>query len=65
MALDHVWPGEAAHDEATLEVSARLGLAELLSGGTTAVLDMGTAHHTDAVFRAAAARACASRAATP
>jgi 5-methylthioadenosine/S-adenosylhomocysteine deaminase len=51
----HVWPGEAAHDEATLEVSARLGLAELLAGGTTSVLDMGTAHHTDAVFRAAAA----------
>lgn len=51
----HVWPGEAAHDEATLEVSARLGLAELLAGGTTSVLDMGTAHHTDAVFRAAVA----------
>ncbi len=51
----HVWPGEAAFDEATLEVSARLGLAELLAGGTTAVLDMATAHHTDAVFRAAAA----------
>jgi 5-methylthioadenosine/S-adenosylhomocysteine deaminase len=51
----HVWPGEAAHDEATLEVSARLGLAELLAGGTTAILDMGTSHHTDAVFRAAMA----------
>lgn len=49
----HVWPGEAAHDEATLEVSARLGLAELLAGGTTSILDMGTSHHTDAVFRAA------------
>ncbi len=51
----HVWPGEAAHDDATLEVSARLGLAELLAGGTTSILDMGTAHHTDAIFRAAAA----------
>jgi cytosine/adenosine deaminase-related metal-dependent hydrolase len=51
----HVWPGEAAFDDATLEVSARLGLAELLAGGTTSILDMGTAHHTDAVFRAAAA----------
>ncbi len=50
----HVWPGEAAYDEVTLEISARLGLAELLAGGTTSVLDMGTAHHTDAVFRAAA-----------
>ncbi len=51
----HVWPGEAAHDEETLEVSARLGLAELLAGGTTAILDMGTVRHTDAIFRAAAA----------
>ena len=51
----HVWPGEAAHDEATLEVSARLGLAELLAGGTTTILDMGTVRHTDAVFRAAEA----------
>lgn len=51
----HVWPGEAALDPATLEVSARLGLAELAAGGTTAVLDMGTVRHTDAVFRAAEA----------
>ncbi len=51
----HVWPGEAALDEGTLEVAARLGLAELLSGGTTALLDMGTVRHTDAVFRAAEA----------
>jgi cytosine/adenosine deaminase-related metal-dependent hydrolase len=51
----HVWPGEAAHDEETLEVSARLGLAELVSGGVTSLLDMGTVRHTDAVFRAAAA----------
>lgn len=51
----HVWPGEAAHDDGTLFLSARLGLAELAAGGTTAVLDMGTVRHTDAVFRAAAA----------
>ncbi len=49
----HVWPGEAAHDASTLEVSARLGLAELLAGGTTSLLDMGTVRHTDAIFRAA------------
>jgi cytosine/adenosine deaminase-related metal-dependent hydrolase len=48
-----VWPGEAAHDEETMAVSARLGLAELLSGGTTALLDMGTVRHTDAIFRVA------------
>ena len=51
----HVWPGEAAHDDDTLFLSARLGLAELASGGTTAILDMGTVRHTDAVFRAAEA----------
>lgn len=51
----HVWPGEAAHDDATLEVSARLGLAELAAGGTTSILDMGTVRHTDAIFRAAEA----------
>ena len=47
--------GEAAHDEETLFLSARLGLAELAAGGTTAILDMGTVRHTDAVFRAAEA----------
>jgi 5-methylthioadenosine/S-adenosylhomocysteine deaminase len=52
---EHVWPGEAAHDEETLGISARLGLAELLAGGTTSILDMGTVRHTDAVFRAAEA----------
>jgi 5-methylthioadenosine/S-adenosylhomocysteine deaminase len=50
----HVFPGEAAHDEETMEVSARLGLAELIAGGTTAILDMSSVRHTDAVFRAAA-----------
>jgi len=50
----HVWPGEAAHDAETLSVSARLGLAECLSSGVTAVLDMGTVRHSDAIFRAAA-----------
>lgn len=51
----HVWPLESALDEETTEVSARLGLAELIAGGTTALLDMGTVRHTDAVFRAAEA----------
>ena len=51
----HAWPGEAAHDAATMSVSARLGLAESLSAGVTAVLDMGTVRHADALFEAAAA----------
>jgi len=51
---ERIWPLEAAHDQASLRASARLGIAELLLGGTTAVLDMGTVHHTDALFEAAA-----------
>ena len=50
----HVWPGEAAHDAETMAVSARLGLSECLAGGVTAVLDMGTVRHSDALFEAAA-----------
>jgi 5-methylthioadenosine/S-adenosylhomocysteine deaminase len=52
---NHVWPGEAAHDEKTMSVSARLGIAECLSSGVTAILDMGTIRHSDALFEAAAA----------
>ena len=48
-----IWPIEAAHDARSLRFSARLGIAELLLGGTTAVLDMGTAHHTEQIFLAA------------
>lgn len=50
-----IWPLEAAHDERSMEVSARLGIAELIRSGTTACLDMGTARHSDAIFAAAAA----------
>ena len=49
----HVWPGEAAHDVETMGISARLGLAECLASGVTAVLDMGSVRHADALFRAA------------
>jgi len=45
-----IWPLEAAHDEHSMRISARLGIAELLSGGTTTILDMGSVHHYDAVF---------------
>ncbi|MBV9894459.1 MAG: 5'-deoxyadenosine deaminase [Chloroflexi bacterium] len=51
---ERIWPLEAAHDPASLHASASLGIADLLLGGTTAILDMGTVHHTDAVFEAAA-----------
>jgi 5-methylthioadenosine/S-adenosylhomocysteine deaminase len=49
---ERIWPLEAAHDAASLRASADLGLVELIQGGTTTVLDMGTVHHHDAVFEA-------------
>jgi len=48
-----IWPYEASLDEAAASASAELACAELLLGGTTAILDMGTVHHTDAIFAAA------------
>jgi cytosine/adenosine deaminase-related metal-dependent hydrolase len=48
-----IWPYEASLDEAAMKASAELACAELLLGGTTAILDMGTVHHTDAIFAAA------------
>ncbi len=48
-----IWPLEAAHDDRSLRLSARLGIAELLLGGTTAVLDMATVRGTRQLFLAA------------
>lgn len=42
-----IWPFEGAQDEETLAISAKLGLAELIKGGTTSIVDMETVHHTD------------------
>ena len=50
---ERIWPFEGAHNEKSLYASARLGIAELLAGGSTTVLDMGTVRHTDAIFEAA------------
>jgi 5-methylthioadenosine/S-adenosylhomocysteine deaminase len=50
---ERIWPLEAAHDASSLRASARLGIAELLLSGTTALLDMGTVHHTEQLFLAA------------
>src|SRR5436309_54785 len=50
---ERIWPLEAAHDPDSVRASARLGIAELLLGGTTSVLDMGTVHHTRALFATA------------
>lgn len=47
-----VWPLEALHDEESNYYSAQLGLAEMLLGGTTAIIDMETVHHADAAISA-------------
>ena len=46
---DRIWPLEAAHDDSSLRASARLGLLDLLTTGTTTILDMGTTHGGDAI----------------
>ena len=50
---NYIWPMEAAHDEFSLQISAQLTLAELLLGGSTSALDMGTVHHTEVIFEQA------------
>lgn len=46
-----VWPMEAAHSASSVAASARLGIAELIKGGTTCALTMETVNHTAEVFR--------------
>ena len=46
-----VWPMEAAHSPASIAASARLGVAELIKGGTTCALTMETVNHTGEVFK--------------
>ena len=50
-----IWPLEAAHTEASLAASVRLGACELLAGGVTCVNDMGTVHHTEVLGETLAA----------
>jgi 5-methylthioadenosine/S-adenosylhomocysteine deaminase len=46
---ESIWPLEAAHSEASVAASARLGLCELIAGGVTCINDMGTVRHTAAI----------------
>ena len=46
-----IWPMEAAHTAQSVRASARLGVAELIKGGTTCALTMETVNHTEEVFR--------------
>src|SRR5213593_2418477 len=46
-----VWPMEAAHTPESIRASARLGIAELIKGGTTCALTMETVRHSEEVLR--------------
>src|SRR2546425_6451433 len=48
---ERVWPMEAAHTRESIRASARLGIAELIKGGTTCALTMETVRHTEEVLR--------------
>src|SRR5262245_13827143 len=52
---ESIWPLEAAHTEASLAASVRLGALELIAGGVTCVNDMGTVHHADVLCETLAA----------
>ncbi len=45
-----IFPYENAHDKNSLHSSVRLGINELLLGGTTTILDMGTLNHQEVIF---------------
>ncbi len=47
-----IWPCEANHTYETNYISATLGIAELMLCGTTAIADMGTVRHTEAILQA-------------
>ena len=47
-----IWPMEAAHTPQSIRASARLGIAELIKGGTTCALTMETVRYTEEVLRA-------------
>ncbi|HNX48931.1 MAG TPA: amidohydrolase family protein [Thermoanaerobaculaceae bacterium] len=51
---ERIWPYEAALSPDEVDAAARLGIGELLCGGTTSALDMGTTHSQDVIFEVAA-----------
>ncbi|MGD0613169.1 MAG: 5'-deoxyadenosine deaminase [Anaerolineales bacterium] len=50
--LDTITSLEFRHTPETLYASARIGIAEMIKSGTTSVIDMGTLHHQDSIFKA-------------
>ncbi|PJA98931.1 MAG: N-ethylammeline chlorohydrolase [Ignavibacteriales bacterium CG_4_9_14_3_um_filter_30_11] len=45
-----IFPFENAHNKESLRASVRLGINELLLGGTTTILDMGTLRYQEVIF---------------
>ncbi|MFZ1290727.1 MAG: amidohydrolase family protein [Melioribacteraceae bacterium] len=45
-----IFPFENSHNKNSLRLSAQLGIHELLKGGTTTILDMGTINHHEIIF---------------
>ena len=50
-----IWPLEAAMDREAMRASAELGMAEMLLGGTTGILDFGSPVHQDIILDSMAA----------
>jgi len=46
-----IFPFENAHDESSLKIATQLSINELLLGGTTTLLDMGTLRYGEVVFK--------------
>ena len=46
-----IFPFENAHNESSLKITAQLSINELLLGGTTTLLDMGTLRYGEVVFK--------------
>jgi 5-methylthioadenosine/S-adenosylhomocysteine deaminase len=45
-----IFPFENSHYKNSLRISAKLGINELIAGGTTTILDMGTLNHQEVIF---------------
>jgi len=48
-----IWPLEASLTQKSIAKSTIIGLKELIASGTTTIVDMGTAHHTEVIFEVA------------